>query len=211
MSDTPDRYDPSNIDEILAQDWTDVFPRVFKYAKERSRKYYWISDADINPEDLVNEAVARALGVGTGDTYRNWNKEVYPDIVDFLIGIIDSMTNHEGKHDSKFKKVPLLYEGGTENKEINIPVEHEVDCNNHPTSEDAIIFEQEYDALVKQIRKALCGDEEAEMILLCIEEDICKPAHIAEATGYDINKVYNAMRRIRAKLQKILPGSSRKG
>jgi len=219
VSDTPDRYDPCNIDEILAQDWADVFPRVLKYAKERSRKYYWISDADINPEDLVNEAVARALGVGTGDTYRNWNKEVYPDFVDFLIGIIASMTNHEATHDCKFKNVPLLYEDGTENLKISKAIDHDPVLLNSrepgfvrpQTPEEELMHDQEYDRFVGQIKKALHGDEEAELILLCIEEDVCKPAHIAKETGYDIDKVYNAMRRIRSKMQKILPPGSKRG
>lgn len=221
MSVTSDRYDPSNIDEILNQDWQEVFPRVLKYAIARSRKYYWIGDASVNPEDLVNEAVARALGIGNDGTYRNWNKDKYPGIVNFLISIIDSMTNHEAEHAFKFRNEPYLYEDGTE--KISTQTEDNIhsksmDCDvgdlqysNKYNIEETMIIKQEYDLLVMNIKAVAAGDEEMEMILMCIEDDISKPAEISSVTGYDIKIVYKVLRRLRSKLEAIKPMALKKG
>ena len=62
---------------------------------------------------LVQEAVARAYGIGTRDTYRNWNKKNCPDIVDFLNGIIRSITSHTVEHETKFVEESLFSKDGS--------------------------------------------------------------------------------------------------
>ncbi|MDY6894062.1 MAG: hypothetical protein SVO01_01395 [Thermotogota bacterium] len=43
------------------------------------------------------------------------------------------------------------------------------------------------------------------MVLLCIEEGTSAPHDISDATGFDIKKVYNLLRKIRRKLDNYKP------
>lgn len=214
MSVTSTRYDHANIDEIRNQNWLEVLPRVLKYAVARSKKYYWLGNSSVNPEDLVNEAVARALGVGKDDAYRNWNKDKYPDFVNFLISIIDSMTNHEAEHACKFKGESFFYDDGTE--KINNQTESNthgksIDCSldgshsNQFDPEEMLIMKENYDSLIMKVKDVASGDDEMGMILMCIEYEISKPAEISAQTGFDIENVYKLLRRLRSKLADIKP------
>lgn len=91
------KYDTSIHEELEKADWDATLPKVFKYALSRAKIFKWLGD-EVEPEALVQEAIARAYGVGTGGTYRNWNKETCPDLGNFLIGIIRSMTSHKDEH-----------------------------------------------------------------------------------------------------------------
>jgi hypothetical protein len=43
------------------------------------------------------------------------------------------------------------------------------------------------------------------LVIVCIEDGISKPRHIAEETGFEINKVNNLLRKLRRKLDKYNP------
>ena len=84
MAEHSPRYDPSIRDELDKADWDSVFPAVLKYARWRAKKFKYLGYR-VEPEELVHEAIARAYGVGTRGTNRNWNKDKYPKLEYFLI------------------------------------------------------------------------------------------------------------------------------
>ena len=76
------KYDPSIHEKLEKADWDAALPRVLKYAVSRAKIFKWLGD-EVEPEALVQEAIARAYGTGTRGNYRNWNREKCPDLANF--------------------------------------------------------------------------------------------------------------------------------
>jgi len=62
-----------------------------------------------------------------------------------------------------------------------------------------------------KIKAVAVGDEEMEMIMMCIEDGISKPAIMSEVTGYEIKIVYKVLRRLRLKLKDLVPIARKNG
>lgn len=206
ITDHSNKYDPSVRSELNQANWTDILPRVLKYAVIRARKYDFVMGNQIKLEakELVSEAIARAYGVGKGGTYRNWNKGKYPDLVDFLISTINSMTRHEADHSKKFKKEALFYDDDSHRDFQIAPDLKETATVSNPKSPEEIVIESEkLDLLINELRTLQNEDEELGLVILCLEQGISRPRHIAEETGLEKDKVNNALRGLRKKLKKF--------
>lgn len=209
MGQGPGKYDPAVRDELDKANWDEVLPRVLKYAASRAKKYYWLGE-DVNPEDMVNEVIARAYGVGTNEAYRNWNKEKYPKLEDFLISIISSMTSHQADHSIRFRKEPLFRENGSlrdfESRTSGIT---ETIAPSPKSPEEEVLESERLQALSGELTAIAQEDEEMGMVILCLEDGISRPRDIAEETGYDVKRIYTLLRRIRERLKKFNPAPSR--
>ncbi len=199
------RYDTSIHTDLKNANWDEILPRLFKYAVARAKMFEWIGYT-INPEDLVNEAIASAFGVGERNSYRNWDKEKCPDLTNFLIGIIKSKTNHTFEHYKSFP-VSSLYHENEDSKEekalkINDGLEEHAVAN---TPEDDLIESENFKILKDKLSDIANSDEDLGMIILCAEDGIHEPRKIAEATGFEIKKVYNLLRKLRRRLDKHKP------
>lgn len=172
----------------------------------RAKKYAWLGQAKCDPHDLVNEAIAQAYGVGSKGSFRKWNKERYPDPVDFFISTINSITSHDAKHYTRFRQEHF---GGQESGSPD-PLETEASkslssIHKALDPEEKTIQLDLAQKSIASIRELINGDEEMGMIFLCLEEGITKAKDIAKETGYDINRVYTILRRYRRKLKEIDP------
>jgi len=99
--------------ELDEANWDDLLPRLLKYAQSNCRKIRWIGNIVADPEELVEEAIALAYGVGKNNGYRAWNKEKFPNLHDFLLTIINSIISHLNEHHNKFPS------DGIEDQEIS--------------------------------------------------------------------------------------------
>ena len=199
------KYDPSIREELDKADWNDIHPRVLKYAVSRAKIFKWLGDK-VEPIALVQEAIARAYGIGTRGTYRNWNKEKYPDLANFLIGIIKSMTSHEAEHRLEFPKESLFNENGSPKDEKILKSSDDISGASIPKTPEAELIENEnLQALKDQLDNISIDDVDLGLIIICIEDGISKPRHIADETGFDINNVNNLLRKLRRKLNKYKP------
>ena len=199
------KYDPSIHEKLEKADWDAALPRVLKYAVSRAKIFKWLGD-EVEPEALVQEAIARAYGTGTRGNYRNWNREKCPDLVSFLIGIIRSMTSHEAEHGSEFPKESLFDEDGSPKDEKLLKSADEVAGALMPkTSEVELIENENLRTLNDELDSISVEDEDLGLVIVCIEDGISKPRHIAEETGFEINKVNNLLRKLRRKLDKYNP------
>jgi DNA-directed RNA polymerase specialized sigma24 family protein len=199
------KYDPSIHEKLEKADWDAALPRVLKYAVSRAKIFKWLGDK-VEPEALVQEAIARAYGTGTRGNYRNWNREKCPDIANFLIGIIRSMTSHEAEHGSEFPKESLFDEDGSPKDEKLLKSADEVAGALMPkTSEVELIENENLRTLNDELDSISVEDEDLGLVIVCIEDGISKPRHIAEETGFEINKVNNLLRKLRRKLDKYNP------
>ncbi len=202
-------YDPSIHDELEKADWDAVLPSVFKYAISRAKMFKWLGD-EVEPEALVQEAISRAYGIGTRGTYRNWNKEAVPNLGDFLIGIIRSMTSHKAEHEAGFPSESLFKEDGSpKDAKILKSYDETVGASKLNNPEDEIIENENLQALHDELDRLANVDEELGMVILCIEDGIGEPRNIAEITGFDKGKVNNLLRKLRRKLQKYNPKRER--
>ena len=209
MNTKSSKHDPTICDGLNKEDLANILLRVHKYAVARSKKYYWLGYV-VEPDELVQEAIALAYGIGENETYRNWNKDKYPKLEDFLISIIESITSHKADHARRIKKVSLFDDNGmitdfesnissnwTKNKE-NL---------NSPTPIDHIIKTESLQLLTDKLKSIAEEDEEIGFIILCIEDGISLPREISRETGYDVNKVYNILKRLRIRLKQFKPSS----
>lgn len=199
------KYDPAIHEDLKKADWDSALPRALKYAIAQSKKFKWLGHK-VEPEALVQEAFLRAYGIGTGGTYRNWNKKTCPDLGNFLIGIIRSMTSHMAEHETNFPTESLFYEDGTpKDAKILEPYDENAGVFTPKTPEEEIIEKENLEAIKNELDKLANSDEELGMVILCVEDGISEPRNIAQITGFDKAKVNNLLKRLRRGLGKYKP------
>ncbi len=207
MAEHSPRYDPSIRDELDKADWDSVFPAVLKYARSRAKKFEYLGYR-VEPEELIHEAIARAYGVGTRSAYRNWNKDKCPKLSNFLIGIIRSITSHEAGHVSDFPEESLFNENGTPKDRKIIKSAETSDKISIPQSSEELVLEHEnVKPLLNELDSIAQEDDDLGMVILCIQDGIGRPRHIAEETGFDPKKVSNLLRKLRNRLKDFKPKS----
>jgi len=188
------KYDPKIREELDNADWQDISLRLLRYAANKAKMLRALGITDTGPEDLIQEAISLAYGIGPNNTYRNWNKETYPDLAGFLISVIKSIVNHKKEQREKFK-LDLL------DKTFDKDLKH----LSPESPEELVTREHDLMNLKQAIYELIKGDDEVEMVWLCLEDGISKPRHIAEETGYDITRVNNILRRLRRKSKGLAP------
>jgi hypothetical protein len=172
-------------------------------------RYPWLGYI-VEPEELVQEAISLAYGEGRNETYRNWNKEAYPKLEDFLISIIESITNHKADHAMRIRVKPLFNEDGKlDDFEDNISLKEKASKGVFNSPEDEIVQSESWQPLKDKLKSISEEDEEIGIIILCLEDGICRPSDISNETGYEVDKVYNIFRRLRTRLKEFKPSPMR--
>jgi len=207
-----EKYDPTTrdeLDKLTEAEWKEALTRALKYAGWRAGKYQWLGLV-VDPKDLVQEAVARAYGVGAGATYRNWNKEKYPTLRDFLVSIIDSMTSHEAEHSERFKKTPLDRDDGTSRglEQEALAGGARLAGIRFPTTPEEILLAERRASISEKLHLIAEGDDELGLVILCLEDGICAPREIAAETGLSRKTVYEKLRTLRRKAKRLLKTAS---
>lgn len=204
------RYDPSIREDLTQADWKVILPQLLCFAQSQCRKFYWLGDGHLHPQDLVQEAIALAFGRGENGGYRNWNKEYYPDLPSFLKGVIKSIVNHKIQHIKEFPHDSMEPQDGKGDDSIEGDDAHVAKSIYDGISSDSpegnlVIVEnkKEFSERVMKLKSLADGDEEMGLVMMCFEDGISTPREIAEATGYDVNNIYNIIKRIKRKARDI--------
>jgi len=204
-------------DEILkrfeAENWRDTIYRLTHYARWRATWYGWKSGrpdqlpGGKTPDDVALGAIEKVFN-GT----RNWDPDRYPDLLTHLMWIVNSDMGHlfNSLEHITTRRIPEIK--GDDDRES----QHGEIIYNPPSSvseplgmqtPEEVLLTREEDAIKEKIKKEIFsivkGDEELEMVLLCIEEGIDKPELIAEQMGWDVSKVYTLKRKLLRKASKI--------
>jgi DNA-directed RNA polymerase specialized sigma24 family protein len=192
------KYDPTIREELDQANWREISLKLLRFADSKAWMLRAVGIADVDHGDLVQESIILAYGAGPNGNYRNWNKETYPDLGDFLISIIKSILNHKIDHHSKYKNNSISLEDNSLDDRDLVSLS--------PKSPEEILKEG-YDLfnLRAAIYELVKGDEEEERLLLCMEGGVSTPKHIAEETGYEIKKVNNILKRLRRKIKDLAP------
>lgn len=199
-------YDPSARASLDAAIGPEILQKVLLYAIYQCKKYFWMTNAALDPHDLVQEAIALSYGVGADGGYRNWDTEKYPDLAIFLMTVIKSIVSHRIDHLRSFPEDPV--EGQDEVDEdftatADPSAKDQYASLSRVTAEDRLVQTDSLSNLVQQLELMAEGDEEMEMVVMCLQDGISKPREISEQTGYDINRVNNILKRMRRKARGI--------
>ncbi len=196
-------YDPSVRKELDRVDWGSVLPKVLNYTIWRTKNF---AGPKVDHESLVQEAIARAYGIGTGGTYRNWNKDTCPDITDFLIGIVRSMTSHTAEHEAKFAEESIFLEDGSlKDNKLFATVDTITGYCRPRTPEENFFETDNLQRLMDVLDRLENEDEDLGMVILCIKLETSEPRYIAQETGFEIRKVNNLLKKLRRKLKNFKP------
>lgn len=213
MIPTNKKYDSATREKLLQvapEDLKEALLRSLDYAHKKTL-FISLLDCRIDSEELVQEAVARAYGVGTGKfdklTYRNWDQSKYPLLEDFLKSIIKSLIDHILKENTGIVFLPTDSDDTFQSEKLEELIQHSKPSE---TAEAVLLKAEEAKELIKLLKKLSNDDEEIGMLLLAAEDGYSKAVEQAEATGYEIKKIYNIRKRLKRKLDPLLDKLNRK-
>ncbi len=177
----------NRIEKIDDSQWSLIIASLIIHASYKFRLNSWKCQLPKGNEakDIAFEAINDLL---TGE--RNWNTEKYPEIIDFLKGVVDSKIYNlarSGDHKSRTM---------ADNDEIVSK------AKSKPDSEYEIEVEKE-EEFRDRLFECVSGDDVLEETLLYLVEDY-KPRDIAQELDIPVDEVYNRIRRLRRHLNKKL-------
>lgn len=191
------------LDRLEAADWKDISLRLAHFAVWRASLYKWNSgDTGLlprgkTPEDVACEAIEKVWN-GT----RNWDPEIYPDLLKHLMKIVESDISHLFKSADHRKRARAALSRKTPEGEED-PDPDQSFLENAAidlSTPEALLVSDEEEQLRERIRNDFYslveGDDDLESVLLCFEEGIFKPEAIAVETGLDKKKVYNLKKKL---------------
>lgn len=181
------------IPELTDAQWTELVERLTLHAESKMRKLYWRGLASgkggkppgaVGPDDMAAESITDFL-----EGRRVWNKSAEPELLRFLMDVIDSKVNHLAE--KLENRVTRESESGT----AEPPAARLV---RHSPAPDVLLMESE---ALGRLRTAMIDgigkDEIAGKVFDCLDADITKPSEMAEVLGIPIADVNNAQKRLR--------------
>lgn len=196
---TPNELDDSTRICLDEADWPSVLPPVLKYAEAQAKKYKWLG-VDVDPDDLVQNAIQLAYS-----GQRKWDREKCPRLDKFLIGIIRSITSHNAEHENNFPKESIFDVNGKIKNNLIYNSKDKKDSFSAAGNPENELVENEKEKILEDtLKKIASEDDELGMVILCLEDGINKRSKIAEETNFDINKVYNLIRKLKRKLDQYI-------
>ncbi len=161
---------------LKQEDWDDLIPKLQAYAetKIKAKCLYFTQELKQVALDIANEAIEKLW-----TEERKWDINYYKTVYSFLLGAIDSLISSYFKEVSKNKKVSL-YVTDVRNKTITDNDFEAADLKNN-------------------VDELFNDDVDAGLVFDLIVQG-CKPSDISKELGIEINKVYNAIKRVNRKL-----------
>jgi len=181
--------DPNpRLKEISDEEWQKISLRLFRYAKYKCR----LLPGHMEPADMSCEAIKLAL---TGE--RQWNTTAYPDVFDFLKGIIDSRWQNlwrKGEHENLTSE-EIKLKKATDALSIE---KHEVE-NQFGISTDSEVG-HEIDRRLRQIAHVVEGDPNLEEFYLALEYGCSSIKEIASMLHWTLSKTYKVKAKLTSKV-----------
>lgn len=197
----------SEDDKVLAlleaADWNEIILKLVRYSLWQARKYKWksgdpkqLSEGN-TPDDIAFKAIEKVW-----NKTRSWNPDKYPNLLTHLMWIVKSDMEHLylSKEHLITGRMPEHEDGSEKEFDHN-------ELDERPSAEEGLIIKEKQEQekrLMAELAEAVKGDEDLELLLMCIEDGIIKPEAIALETSWDIAKVYNLKKRFHRLAAKIL-------
>lgn len=197
---------------ISIDEWRGIALELERHALSVSRNLRWRTQ---NPVELpggetIDSIVSKAVEkLFSGD--REWDPDKEPDIKKYLKGVIDSLLNHlaESKENTLLAPAPEpessdapAWEGGSQKRDP--AADWLVPARPSPLTvlikqEDAALEDRALGLLIDE-----CTDDEILMNVLEAKMDGAEtPGEISKAKGISIKDVYNAIKRLDRKLERV--------
>lgn len=191
-------------------DWDIITLKVTKHTVYKLKRINWKEQRlplGLMPEDIVQEAIGSLF-----EGNRNWNRIKYPDLIEYLKSVIDSIVSHLYK--SKEYKITQPFptiEEGQEVEEFLDKADPSADhaiylmpSSNNP--EDALLEKEKMkrdETVVNAFFEAIQGDKDLEKIASLIMDGYIKPSVIAKQMGVEVREVYNLQKRFKRKCKEF--------
>ena len=190
----------AELPELIKEQWQEYLERLTKYTVGRFRYLGWL-DGRIGPKGKGPQDIALDAILSVLNGKRRYNREAYPNFMDFLKSVADSCINHFmklAKDESKIiKPTPtIITEQGKR---------EEVELEDKGVGVAQICVNKEIAEKVKNILSQEFSDDLAvKGILECLEAGITKDSDMAEILGIDVKDIYNAKKRLQRGIDKNL-------
>lgn len=172
-------------------DWSRLTLELANYVNYKMKHYFWrtgrggLLPKGKSCEDIVHETFEKLLSES-----RTWNEKTFPDLPSTLKGMAHSILSNLSQH--------------SDNKRIS---SDDVESATDILPETSLLDAERSDAIMRafdQLISDVHGDTDLERVAQSIKNEQVKAAEIAAATGIDIQKVYQAKRRVKVLLEKIM-------
>ena len=164
------------LDRLRQQDWSDLYPRLFAYAKSRAGS---TDDA----RDLAQSAITRLFAFDS-----KWDPEKQPDVFSFLTSVVNSLAYNARK---RVAARNLSIDDGAIGQETAARL---ADPNLSP--DDAQAIHELYARRLERLRARLADDPDAARLLELSLEGHDKPADLRERTGLSDHALLAARKRM---------------
>lgn len=195
------------LDLLETANWENIILDLVNFSIWQARKYVGkTGNITQLPEGKTPEDIAFGAVEKVWSKTRGWDPDKYPDLLTHLKWIVKSDMQHlfSSKRHQITSRIPQLVDG-IENDAVYSEMDQE------PSAEEQLISkekEEKEEKLMAELAVAVKGDEELELLMMCIEDGIVKAEVIALETNWDITRVYNANKRFRRLALKILNQSN---
>ena len=207
------------LDGLSYEEQTFLFLSLTKYATKKAKGKRWRTGSYLElpggemPDSIASLAIVK---VSTGD--RVWNPEKHSDFMKYMFDVIDSLLSHlaEGNENTLFvnendKKFSVNSEGRevgvlavAEKGYISSDIKGQYEdagwmVRNQLTPEQELIAGEEKEfneKFLQSIDELTAGDSEVTAMVDAMKDAIIKPAEIAKHTGIEIDRIYNAGKRL---------------
>ncbi|MFC1833645.1 sigma-70 family RNA polymerase sigma factor [Thermodesulfobacteriota bacterium] len=188
--------DKETIKRLLGVDWDMARAKAIKQAIAEVKIFDAIGLAPPDPEDLVNEACCRLFSGS-----RSWDYERYPDLGTHLTHIIRSIASHERRRLVGRNSLSLNQDESEGSALLEAEAVSSSWAPRIPNPEELMDLRQRWKDLHSQLAVICEEDEEVGFVVMCFEDEKTKPREIGTALGWDVQRVNNALKRIRRKLR----------
>lgn len=167
---------------LKAEDWNKLIPKLHYYSLNKLERYSFLADMyDVN--NLANQIADEAIQM-VWEEKRKWNLDYYQELYSFLKGIVDSLISNF--INSKEVEITEAIPNGGE----------VVDSLSGSNPEKDLIIKE----IEEEIKSILQKDDEALRVFDCLKDGL-KPREISDELNWNINRVYNILKRVHRKLK----------
>lgn len=200
-----------NLADISDAQWTVIVNRLTLHADNKLLRLIWCGvpgrrggtpPGGVRAEDLAAEAIVDLL-----EGRRVWDAARDPDLLDWLRAVIDSKVSH--LVECKENRVVRRFLARFTESENTVVTRGVADVHRPPDESRAEA--EEVAALCESIRVEFAGDDVASRLFRCCVDGISKPAEMAVILQLPVQTIYDAQKRLRRGVERILTNRRRTG
>lgn len=197
-------------EKLEAADWEKIALRLTAHALSKLRRLSWHSGdwqrlpGGAMAEDFAYEAISLAF---SGD--REWDTLKCPDLLAWLLGVVDSLVNHlvQSKEHRMSQPIPQTEEGQDVEELLKradpaseiavhlVPVQ--VDHGTHLAEQQAA------ERLIDAVLEEISDDKELEAMLDSLMDGCEKAREIAARTGMPVERVYKLREKLNRAVRRV--------